>query len=61
MQCCPQRHSKMQMQSIQDFAGAKVTSQAVSIWLPLVKQIPDVQEQPGLGEMSELFVGCKLR
>ena len=43
--------------SIQDFAGAKVTSQAVSIWLPLVKQIPDVQEQPGLGEMSELFVG----
>ena len=43
--------------SIQDFAGAKVTSQAVSIWLPLVKQIPDVQEQPGLGETSELFVG----
>lgn len=36
--------------SIQDFAGAKVTSQAVSIWLPLVKQIPDVQEQPVLAK-----------
>ena len=42
--------------SIEDFAGAKVTTQLVSIWMPLVDQIPDVQKEPGLGEMAELFV-----
>lgn len=42
--------------SIEDFAGAKVTTQLVSIWMPLVDQIPDVEKIPGMGEMSELFV-----
>lgn len=41
---------------IDDFAGAKVTTQLVSIWMPLVEQIPDVQAEPGLADMSELFV-----
>ena len=42
--------------SIEDFAGAKVTTQLVSIWMPLVDQIPDVEKVPGMGEMAELFV-----
>ncbi|MBQ5698531.1 MAG: transporter substrate-binding domain-containing protein [Lachnospiraceae bacterium] len=41
---------------IEDFAGAKVTTQLVSIWMPLVEQIPDVIAEPGLADMSELFV-----
>lgn len=42
--------------SIADFAGAKITTQIATIWEPLVKQIPDVQEEPCLSGLPELFV-----
>ena len=42
--------------SLADFAGAKVTSQLNSMWMDLVPQIPDVDEQPGLSGTPELLV-----
>jgi putative lysine transport system substrate-binding protein len=42
--------------SLEDFAGAKVTSQLNSMWMDLISQIPDVDEQPGLSGTPELFV-----
>lgn len=43
--------------SLEDFDGAKVTTELVSIWMPLVDQIPNVDKQPGLSDMSQLLVG----
>ena len=42
--------------SLEDFAGAKVTSQLNSMWIPLISQIPDVVEEPGLSGTPELLV-----
>lgn len=42
--------------SLEDFSGAKVTSQLNSMWMDLISQIPDVDEQPGISGTPELFV-----
>lgn len=42
--------------SIKDFDGAKITTQIATIWEPLVQQIPNVQAEPCLGGLPELFV-----
>ena len=42
--------------SLEDFAGAEVTSQLNSMWMDLVPQIPDVDAQPGLSGTPELLV-----
>lgn len=42
--------------SIEDFDGAKITTQIATIWEPLVQQIPNVQAEPCLGGLPELFV-----
>lgn len=42
--------------SIQDFDGAKITTQIATIWEPLVQQIPNVQAEPCLSGLPELFV-----
>lgn len=42
--------------SLEDFSGAKVTSQLNSMWMDLVPQIPNVDEQPGLSGTPELLV-----
>lgn len=42
--------------SLEDFAGAKVTSQLNSMWMDLISQIPNVDEQPGLSGTPELLV-----
>lgn len=42
--------------SLEDFSGAKVTSQLNSMWMDLVPQIPGVDEQPGLSGTPELLV-----
>lgn len=42
--------------SLEDFAGAKVTSQLNSMWMDLIPQIPNVDEQPGLSGTPELLV-----
>ena len=34
--------------SLEDFSGAKVTSQLASMWMDLIPQIPGVDEQPGM-------------
>ncbi|MDD3140104.1 MAG: transporter substrate-binding domain-containing protein [Lachnospiraceae bacterium] len=45
--------------SLEDFKGTKVTSQLNSLWMDLIKQIPDVDEQPGLGGNSEILVAVR--
>ena len=42
--------------SIEDFDGAKITTQIATIWEPLVQQIPNVQAEPCLSGLPELFV-----
>lgn len=42
--------------SLEDFRGAKVTTQIATIWEPLIQQIPDVQAEPCLSGLPELFV-----
>ena len=42
--------------SINDFDGAKITTQIATIWEPLVQQIPNVQAEPCLSGLPELFV-----
>ena len=42
--------------SIQDFDGAKITTQIATIWEPLVQQIPNVQAEPCLNSLPELFI-----
>lgn len=42
--------------SLEDFSGAKVTSQLASMWMDLIPQIPGVDEQPGMNGTPELFV-----
>ncbi len=42
--------------SLEDFSGAKITSQLNSMWMDLVPQIPNVDEQPGLSGTPELLV-----
>ena len=42
--------------SIDDFDGAKITTQIATIWEPLVQQIPNVQAEPCLSGLPELFV-----
>ena len=42
--------------SIKDFDGAKITTQIATIWEPLVQQIPNVQAEPCLSGLPELFV-----
>jgi ABC-type amino acid transport substrate-binding protein len=42
--------------SIQDFDGAKITTQIATIWEPLVQQIPNVKAEPCLSGLPELFV-----
>lgn len=42
--------------SIADFDGAKITTQIATIWEPLVQQIPNVQAEPCLSGLPELFV-----
>lgn len=42
--------------SLEDFSGAKVTSQLNSMWMDLVPQIPNVDAQPGLSGTPELLV-----
>lgn len=42
--------------SLEDFSGAKITSQLNSMWMDLVPQIPDVDAQPGLSGTPELLV-----
>lgn len=42
--------------SIQDFDGAKITTQIATIWEPLVQQIPNVQAVPCLNSLPELFI-----
>lgn len=42
--------------SLEDFSGAKVTSQLNSMWMDLISQIPGVDEQPGLNGTPELLV-----
>ncbi|EOS64627.1 transporter substrate-binding domain-containing protein [Oscillibacter sp. 1-3] len=45
--------------SLEDFRGCKVTSQLNSMWMALISQIPDVDEQPGLGGNSEILVAVR--
>ncbi len=45
--------------SLEDFRGAKVTSQLNTVWMDLIPQIPEVQEQPGLGGNSEILVAVR--
>ncbi|MBS7525334.1 transporter substrate-binding domain-containing protein [Fusibacter paucivorans] len=45
--------------SLEDFKGAKVTSQLNSVWMDLIPQIPEVDEQPGLGGNSEILVAVR--
>ena len=45
--------------SLEDFRGCKVTSQLDSMWMALISQIPDVDEQPGLGGNSEILVAVR--
>lgn len=42
--------------SLEDFDGAKITTQIATIWEPLVQQIPNVQAEPCLSGLPELFV-----
>lgn len=42
--------------SIADFDGAKITTQIATIWEPLVQQIPNVQADPCLSGLPELFI-----
>lgn len=42
--------------SIEDFDGAKITTQIATIWEPLIQQIPNVQAEPCLSGLPELFV-----
>ena len=42
--------------SLEDFRGAKITSQLNSMWMDLIPQIPDVDEQPGMNGTPELLV-----
>ena len=42
--------------SLEDFDGAKITAQIATIWEPLVQQIPNVQAEPCLSGLPELFV-----
>lgn len=42
--------------SLEDFRGAKITSQLNSMWMDLIPQIPDVNEQPGMNGTPELLV-----
>jgi ABC-type amino acid transport substrate-binding protein len=42
--------------SIADFDGARITTQIATIWEPLIKQIPNVQAEPCLSGLPELFV-----
>lgn len=42
--------------SIAEFDGAKITTQIATIWEPLVQQIPNVQAEPCLSGLPELFV-----
>lgn len=45
--------------SLEDFRGCKVTSQLNSMWMALISQIPEVDEQPGLGGNSEILVAVR--
>lgn len=45
--------------SLEDFKGCKVTSQLNSMWMALISQIPEVDEQPGLGGNSEILVAVR--
>lgn len=45
--------------SLEDFKGRKVTSQLNSMWMSLISQIPEVDEQPGLGGNSEILVAVR--
>lgn len=45
--------------SIEEFRGAKVTSQLNTVWMDLIPQIPEVDEQPGLGGNSEILVAVR--
>ena len=45
--------------SLEDFRGCKVTSELNSMWMALISQIPDVDEQPGLGGNSEILVAVR--
>jgi ABC-type amino acid transport substrate-binding protein len=45
--------------SLEDFKGTKVTSQLNSVWMDLIPQIPEVDEQPGLGGNSEILVAVR--
>ena len=42
--------------SLADFDGAKITTQIATIWEPLIQQIPNVQAEPCLSGLPELFV-----
>lgn len=42
--------------STEDFDGAKITTQIATIWEPLIQQIPNVQAEPCLSGLPELFV-----
>lgn len=42
--------------SLEDFDGAKITTQIATIWEPPVQQIPNVQAEPCLSGLPELFV-----
>ena len=42
--------------SLEDFSGAKVTTQIATIWTPLIDQIPNVQAEPCLSGLPECFV-----
>jgi putative lysine transport system substrate-binding protein len=42
--------------SLQDFSGAKITTQIATIWEPLIQQIPNVKAEPCLSGLPELFV-----
>jgi len=45
--------------SLEDFRGKKVTSQLNTVWMDLIPQIPEVDEQPGLGGNSEILVAVR--
>lgn len=45
--------------SLEDFRGTKVTSQLNTVWMDLIPQIPEVDEQPGLGGNSEILVAVR--